>query len=191
MSTTGLSFLTQSVVESPTSFFHSVSVPSVGCAAADTAYAAPMPWLDLGASSSGLSLSEDATAVAAEPPTPSVNSPKTTPLNSVKDTGKENRECSFCKTKTTPMWRHGPVGFALLCNGCGVKWKRGRILTGLERAPKTGPLPKATPAPSATNKKAKSAATASTKSKNTEDLDAHYEESPSTLKRRASTLPGE
>ncbi|KAJ3069433.1 hypothetical protein HDU99_002940, partial [Rhizoclosmatium hyalinum] len=34
-------------------------------------------------------------------------------------------------------WRHGPVGFDPLCNGCGVKWKRGRILAGLERAPRS------------------------------------------------------
>ncbi|KAJ3121953.1 hypothetical protein HK101_006648 [Irineochytrium annulatum] len=30
------------------------------------------------------------------------------------------------------MWRHGPAGFDPLCNGCGVKWKRGRILRGCE-----------------------------------------------------------
>ncbi|KAJ3065697.1 hypothetical protein HDU98_010934 [Podochytrium sp. JEL0797] len=44
--------------------------------------------------------------------------------------------CTYCSTRTTPMWRHGPVNFNPLCNGCGVKWKRGRILVGLERAPK-------------------------------------------------------
>ncbi|KAJ3403955.1 hypothetical protein HDU80_003467 [Chytriomyces hyalinus] len=43
------------------------------------------------------------------------------------------RQCSFCGTLSTPMWRHGPVGYDPLCNGCGVKWKRGRILQGLER----------------------------------------------------------
>jgi hypothetical protein len=32
------------------------------------------------------------------------------------------------------MWRHGPVGFDPLCNGCGVKWKRGRILRGHDTA---------------------------------------------------------
>ncbi|KAJ3072396.1 hypothetical protein HDU98_003712 [Podochytrium sp. JEL0797] len=47
--------------------------------------------------------------------------------------------CTYCFTRTTPMWRHGPVNFNPLCNGCGVKWKRGRILVGQERAPKEQP----------------------------------------------------
>ncbi|KAJ3325170.1 hypothetical protein HDV06_004927 [Boothiomyces sp. JEL0866] len=38
------------------------------------------------------------------------------------------RQCSYCATTSTPMWRHGPVGYDTLCNSCGVKWKRGRIL---------------------------------------------------------------
>ncbi|KAJ3315927.1 dolichol-P-mannose synthesis [Boothiomyces sp. JEL0838] len=38
------------------------------------------------------------------------------------------RRCSYCATTSTPMWRHGPVGYDTLCNSCGVKWKRGRIL---------------------------------------------------------------
>ncbi|KAJ3393088.1 hypothetical protein HDU84_002765 [Entophlyctis sp. JEL0112] len=37
------------------------------------------------------------------------------------------RVCANCRTSVTPMWRHGPVGFDNLCNGCGVKWKRGRM----------------------------------------------------------------
>ncbi|KAJ3276729.1 dolichol-P-mannose synthesis [Terramyces sp. JEL0728] len=41
---------------------------------------------------------------------------------------KTARRCSYCATSTTPMWRHGPVGYDTLCNSCGVKWKRGRIL---------------------------------------------------------------
>ncbi|KAJ1343507.1 hypothetical protein BSLG_001949 [Batrachochytrium salamandrivorans] len=39
------------------------------------------------------------------------------------------RHCQYCGTSTTPMWRHGPAGTDPLCNRCGVKWKRGRILT--------------------------------------------------------------
>ncbi|KAI8920592.1 hypothetical protein BC831DRAFT_478536, partial [Entophlyctis helioformis] len=30
-----------------------------------------------------------------------------------------------------PMWRHGPAGYPDLCNKCGVKWMRGRILQDL------------------------------------------------------------
>ncbi|KAJ3262258.1 dolichol-P-mannose synthesis [Boothiomyces macroporosus] len=41
---------------------------------------------------------------------------------------KTARRCSYCTTTSTPMWRHGPVGYDTLCNSCGVKWKRGRIL---------------------------------------------------------------
>ena len=38
------------------------------------------------------------------------------------------KQCAYCGTRTTPMWRHGPKGCDPLCNSCGVKWKRGRIL---------------------------------------------------------------
>nr|KAJ3418242.1 hypothetical protein HK105_000147 [Polyrhizophydium stewartii] len=38
------------------------------------------------------------------------------------------RQCSYCFATTTPMWRHGPPGYPDLCNKCGVKWMRGRIL---------------------------------------------------------------
>ncbi|KAJ3132550.1 hypothetical protein HK100_005208 [Physocladia obscura] len=58
-------------------------------------------------------------------------------LTAVKD-----KVCSYCSTTVTPMWRHGPVGYDVLCNGCGVKWKRGRILEGLERAPRPPAVPK-------------------------------------------------
>ncbi|KAJ3253404.1 hypothetical protein HDU77_004560, partial [Chytriomyces hyalinus] len=37
------------------------------------------------------------------------------------------RNCAYCRTIVTPMWRHGPSGFERLCNSCGVKWKRGKI----------------------------------------------------------------
>ncbi|KAI9303145.1 hypothetical protein BJ944DRAFT_268872 [Cunninghamella echinulata] len=38
------------------------------------------------------------------------------------------RKCSYCGSKTTPMWRRGPEGAGTLCNACGVKWKHGKIL---------------------------------------------------------------
>ncbi|KAJ1570083.1 hypothetical protein HK096_002574 [Nowakowskiella sp. JEL0078] len=49
---------------------------------------------------------------------------------------KKSRRCDYCNATTTPMWRHGPVGYDDLCNKCGVKWMRGRILGNLTRAPK-------------------------------------------------------
>ncbi|KAH9247937.1 hypothetical protein BASA81_014440 [Batrachochytrium salamandrivorans] len=39
-----------------------------------------------------------------------------------------SRICSYCQATTTPMWRHGPPGYQDLCNKCGVKWMRRRIL---------------------------------------------------------------
>ncbi|KAJ3175264.1 hypothetical protein HDU87_006346 [Geranomyces variabilis] len=42
------------------------------------------------------------------------------------------RVCSYCSTTTTPMWRHGPEGYNDLCNRCGVKYLRRRILQGNE-----------------------------------------------------------
>jgi len=38
------------------------------------------------------------------------------------------RRCSYCSISSTPMWRHGPPSHPHLCNSCGVKWKRGKIL---------------------------------------------------------------
>ena len=38
------------------------------------------------------------------------------------------RRCAYCGTSSTPMWRHGPGSYQNLCNSCGVKWRRGKIL---------------------------------------------------------------
>ncbi|KAI8900984.1 hypothetical protein BC833DRAFT_579464 [Globomyces pollinis-pini] len=44
------------------------------------------------------------------------------------------RRCNYCGATQTPMWRHGPANFTNLCNSCGVKWRRGKILnTGENR----------------------------------------------------------
>ncbi|KAG0735338.1 hypothetical protein G6F23_011656 [Rhizopus arrhizus] len=43
---------------------------------------------------------------------------------------KPNKQCSYCGSKSTPMWRRGPEGAGTLCNACGVKWKHGKILCG-------------------------------------------------------------
>lgn len=39
------------------------------------------------------------------------------------------RKCTYCGATSTPMWRHGPGEFTHLCNSCGVKWRRGKILS--------------------------------------------------------------
>ena len=38
------------------------------------------------------------------------------------------RKCNYCGVTSTPMWRHGPGDYTNLCNSCGVKWRRGKIL---------------------------------------------------------------
>jgi hypothetical protein len=38
------------------------------------------------------------------------------------------KKCSYCSAVSTPMWRHGPAEYKHLCNSCGVKWRRGKIL---------------------------------------------------------------
>jgi len=40
-----------------------------------------------------------------------------------------NRQCAYCGTDETPMWRRGPEGCGTLCNKCGVKWRHGKILS--------------------------------------------------------------
>jgi hypothetical protein len=42
--------------------------------------------------------------------------------------GRKKKRCNYCQTSVTPMWRHGPEHCPVLCNSCGVKFKRGRIL---------------------------------------------------------------
>ncbi|TPX58022.1 hypothetical protein PhCBS80983_g03420 [Powellomyces hirtus] len=38
------------------------------------------------------------------------------------------KQCEYCATSETPMWRRGPSGCGTLCNKCGVKWRHGKIL---------------------------------------------------------------
>lgn len=38
--------------------------------------------------------------------------------------------CHYCGATSTPMWRHGPGKYRDLCNSCGVKYRRGRIIVG-------------------------------------------------------------
>ena len=54
------------------------------------------------------------------------------PLNAKAAAG--TRVCAYCGARTTPMWRHGPPSFDPLCNSCGVKWRRGRILQEYQRS---------------------------------------------------------
>ncbi|KNC97407.1 uncharacterized protein SPPG_07332 [Spizellomyces punctatus DAOM BR117] len=52
-----------------------------------------------------------------------------TPSRGARKPAKSNgRRCGYCNATQTPMWRHGPPGYTDLCNKCGVKWMRGRIL---------------------------------------------------------------
>lgn len=54
------------------------------------------------------------------------------------------KKCLYCGSKSTPMWRRGPQGAGTLCNACGVKWKHGKILNGMD-AMNTETLSAATP----------------------------------------------
>jgi hypothetical protein len=45
-----------------------------------------------------------------------------------KQAKKTDRQCSYCGTTETPMWRHGPPSHSDLCNKCGMKYMRKRIL---------------------------------------------------------------
>ncbi|KAI9355398.1 hypothetical protein DFJ73DRAFT_919671 [Zopfochytrium polystomum] len=53
-----------------------------------------------------------------------------------------SRSCACCGTRVTPMWRQGPKGLDILCNGCGVKYRRGKLVvdgTLLESPPPRSP----------------------------------------------------
>lgn len=51
--------------------------------------------------------------------------PRKIPLEQVSGV---SRLCSYCGATKTPLWRAGPKAFNILCNRCGIIWKRGRIL---------------------------------------------------------------
>ncbi|GAB2231887.1 hypothetical protein Droror1_Dr00010905 [Drosera rotundifolia] len=42
--------------------------------------------------------------------------------------GAIGRRCSHCGVQKTPQWREGPNGPKTLCNACGVRYKKGRLL---------------------------------------------------------------
>ena len=54
-------------------------------------------------------------------------SPQQTPVKQEHDES-DARRCNYCGVTSTPMWRHGPGEYVHLCNSCGVKWRRGKIL---------------------------------------------------------------
>ncbi|KAJ2998494.1 hypothetical protein HDV02_004502 [Globomyces sp. JEL0801] len=60
------------------------------------------------------------------------NSIKNAPKNNHKNRRHLVRQCSHCLTTVSPLWRYGPPGYNTLCNACGVKWKRGSILTHIQ-----------------------------------------------------------
>lgn len=36
--------------------------------------------------------------------------------------------CCVCGATETPQWRSGPRGLNTLCNGCGIRWRKGRLV---------------------------------------------------------------
>mmetsp|Transcript_15948 Transcript_15948/g.39457 ORF Transcript_15948/g.39457 Transcript_15948/m.39457 type:complete len:483 (-) Transcript_15948:734-2182(-) len=42
----------------------------------------------------------------------------------------ERLRCTNCHTADTPLWRSGPDGPKTLCNACGVRWKKGKLVYG-------------------------------------------------------------
>ena len=77
---------------------------------------------------SRLLISQQSTVVKNGLPSPAdtLDSPLTEQEPFVSSNG--SRRCSFCGATQTPMWRHGPGQYTTLCNSCGVKWRRGKIL---------------------------------------------------------------
>eukprot|EP00188_Purpureofilum_apyrenoidigerum_P002316 Plantae.Rhodophyta-Purpureofilum_apyrenoidigerum.ctg24288.p1 GENE.Plantae.Rhodophyta-Purpureofilum_apyrenoidigerum.ctg24288~~Plantae.Rhodophyta-Purpureofilum_apyrenoidigerum.ctg24288.p1 ORF type:complete len:371 (+),score=47.78 Plantae.Rhodophyta-Purpureofilum_apyrenoidigerum.ctg24288:178-1290(+) len=50
-----------------------------------------------------------------------------------------NLICWQCKRTETPLWRTGPAGPKTLCNACGVRWKKGKLILN-ERAQGLEPM---------------------------------------------------
>lgn len=52
------------------------------------------------------------------------------------------RMCGECCTTTTSQWRYGHDGRVLLCNACGIRWRRkNRKASGAPTNPKPMPMP--------------------------------------------------
>lgn len=43
--------------------------------------------------------------------------------------------CCVCGATETPQWRSGPGGLNTLCNGCGIRWRKGRLVIDGETNP--------------------------------------------------------
>jgi hypothetical protein len=43
--------------------------------------------------------------------------------------------CCVCGVTETPQWRSGPGGLNTLCNGCGIRWRKGRLVIDGETNP--------------------------------------------------------
>jgi hypothetical protein len=71
----------------------------------------------------------------------SLQSKKSRLSDAIVPTIKKKKRCSYCNTTATPMWRHGPEHCPVLCNSCGVKFKRGRILSDEEMVSIPSPAP--------------------------------------------------
>ncbi|KAM7250799.1 hypothetical protein ACFE04_022682 [Oxalis oulophora] len=41
---------------------------------------------------------------------------------------KKTGPCYHCGTYSSPMWRNGPIEKSVLCNACGIRYKKGRPL---------------------------------------------------------------
>ncbi|KAL2913893.1 hypothetical protein HK105_206627 [Polyrhizophydium stewartii] len=89
------------------------------------------PDADTAGASSADAIAGDDPASASSGASPSA-SPSATPPPSSAATAVESpsapKYCHYCGATSTPMWRHGPGHYVNLCNSCGVKWRRGKIL---------------------------------------------------------------
>ncbi|KAA8492471.1 GATA transcription factor 12 [Porphyridium purpureum] len=52
----------------------------------------------------------------------------------------EQHRCTHCAATQTPLWRSGPNGPKSLCNACGMRWKKGKLLP-LDASEHAMPLP--------------------------------------------------
>lgn len=90
-------------------------------------YNYPFPPLPVQPSCPAIKQPQPFSILPAQPSSPPENKPKPAASCPSNDNSAQ-RTCINCGTTKTPLWRRSPLGPKTLCNACGVRMKKGRLI---------------------------------------------------------------